>query len=161
CISGQISVLQEQIFDLIKERKIAILAEKKLLEEKMADLRSQFPDLPERWRKEKWLDLKSQMGIKRVGALTDLVESKTISSHLHHVESKPLDMAALPAIPSHPGIFFKVAIMAFLAGLIAFAHSFFKTVLSGFPTSIEKLRAMRYPLSGAISPFCDGPFKEP
>jgi len=157
CISGQISVMQEQLSDCIKDRKRSLSEERKILEGKMAQIRSQFSELPQKWRKEKWLNLRVQMGIKMVQALTDLVDSKTIASHLHHSESKPLDCATVPSAPIPPILLVKAFLGAFLAGFVSVSRSFLRAVLSGFPTSSEKLRAMRYPFLGEISSFCDGP----
>jgi len=161
CISGQISVLQERLSDWVKERKNSVTAAKKIVLEKLEAIRTGFSDLPEKWRKEKWLNLKTQMGIKMVQALTELSESKTISSHLHHIETKPLDSPIAPEIPCKPGIFLKTFIGAVLFGFSSFARAFLKAVLAGFPSSREKLAAMRYPVRGGISPFCDGPLDSP
>lgn len=160
-ISGQISVLQERLADAVKERIDSLLTEKKILEENRKEILTGFADLPEKWRREEWIHLKTQMGIKMVGALTELIESKTISSHLHHVESKPLDFATLPTLPCRPGLLFKTFLGAFLFGFAVFSRSFLQTVLRGFPSSLEKLSAMRYPILGELSPFCDGKETEP
>jgi tyrosine-protein kinase Etk/Wzc len=160
-ISGQISVLQERLADSVKERKTALLKEKVILEEKMRQILNGLTDIPERWRREKWLNLKSQMGIKMVQGLTELVESKTISSHLHHVESKPLDIATLPTTPCSPGLLVKAILGAMLAGFFVFSRAFLAAVLKGFPSTKEKLCAMGYPVLGEISTVCDGPGTEP
>ena len=160
-ISGQISVLQERLADSVKERKTALLKEKTILEEKVRQILNGLTDIPERWRREKWLNLKSQMGIKMVQGLTELVESKTISSHLHHVESKPLDIATLPTTPCSPGLLVKAFLGAMLAGFFVFSRAFLGAVLKGFPSTKEKLCAMGYPVLGEISTVCDGPGTEP
>jgi tyrosine-protein kinase Etk/Wzc len=160
-ISGEISVLQASLADSIKERKTALLKEKKILSEKMKKFLDGLSDIPDRWRKEKWLNLKTQMAIKMVQGLTELVEAKTISSHLEHVESKPLDLATNPAVSCSPRLFLKAFFGAFLAGFAVFSRSFLRIVLKGFPSSNEKLCAMQYPVLGEISTFCDGPRVEP
>jgi hypothetical protein len=101
------------------------------------------------------------MGIKMVQGLTELVESKTISSHLHHVESKPLDIATIPTIPCSPKLLVKAFLGALLAGFSVFSRAFLRTVLKGFPSTKEKLCAMSYPVLGEISTVCDGPGAEP
>jgi len=161
CIMGQISALQARLSDMAKERKATLVFEKGIIQQKLEGLKGEFADFPERWRSEKWINLKTQMGLKMMHALTDLVESKTIASHLHHIESKPLDTATLPAIPRYPGIFLKAFLGAFLGGLGSFGRSFLRSLLKGFPSSKEKLAAMRYPLLGEITTACDGPLSEP
>lgn len=157
CIHRQISALHEQARDSIRERREALLSEKDLLEKKMAELRASMKDLPEKWQLEKWLDLKTKGGIKVMEAITQLIESKTIGHHLHHIESKPLDLAILPTIPQPPHLFQMGFLGAFLTGFGFFFLSLVRTILRGFPSSLEKLRAMRFPLLGEISSFCDGP----
>lgn len=160
CITGHLSVLQEGLQHSMQDRKNIILADKRILEEKMAELRSQFSHIPSKWRKEKWLDLKTQMGIKMIQTLTELVESKTINSHLHHIESKPLDKASLPPLPIYPYLRIKAFLGAIFAALASFSRAFIRSILSGFPMSGEKLRAMRYSVLGSISFLCDGPITD-
>jgi len=158
CIHRQISVLNEQASDGIKERRNALVQEKQLLERKMGDLRVQASiGLPEKLRQEKWLDLKTDMGTKMMEALTELVESKTINHHLHHIESKPLDAAVLPLLPKPPGLFSMAFLGAFGTGFGFFLIQLLRTILKGFPSSLDKLRAMRFPILGEISGLCDGP----
>lgn len=160
CINQQLSVYYEQAADAVKERREALIQEKKLLETKMQDIRDLASELPEKWRLEKWLELKTEMGTKMMETLTNLVESKTIGHHLHHVESKPLDFAILPELPQKPGLFTMAFLGAFGAAFGTFFLKLVRTILKGFPTSAEKLRAMRFPFAGVISPFCDGPETE-
>lgn len=158
CIHAQISVLKERASDAIKERKEALLQEKKILEEKIEKLRLKAgKELPERWRHEQWLNLKTEMGTKMMAALTELVESKTIGHHLHHIESKPLDVAILPSLPERPYLFAKTIFGAFSIGFASFVFRLFQTILKGFPSSFEKLKAMRYPILGKIGSHLDGP----
>jgi hypothetical protein len=157
CITGQISVLQERLIDWVKDRKSAILEEKRVLDEKIEQMRSNFSSLPEKWRREKWLELKTGIGIKMIQALTELTESKTIGSELHHIESKPLDPAFPPTLPKSPGLLIKTFLGALIAGLGLFSRFFLKAALLGFPSSKEKLMAHQLPFLGEISPHCDGP----
>ncbi len=160
CINQQLSVFYEQAADAVKERREALIQEKQILEKKMLDIRALASELPEKWRLEKWLELKTEMGTKMMETLTNLVESKTIGHHLHHVESKPLDFATLPEFPQKPGLFTMAFLGAFGAAFGTFFLKLIRTILKGFPTSAEKLRAMRFPFAGEISSFCDGPATE-
>lgn len=161
CINRNISVLYETANSDIKERRNALLKEKSVLANKMEEMKKKTIDLPEKWRLEKWLELKTEMGQKMMETLTQLVESKTIGHHLHHVESKPLDRAILPLEPEKPHLFTKAFLGAFAAAFGAFFLSLFKTILKGFPVSLEKLKALRLPTLGIISSNCDGPRGSP
>jgi len=161
CISREISVLHERMRDVLKERRAAILQEKKIIEEKMEALRCVSADFPEKWRQEKWLDLNMQVGVKMIEVMTELVEGKTVAQHLHHVESKPLDLAIAPLSPNKPGL-----LTASFLGFVAFGSGLFfvsllSAILAGFPVTLERLKAMKYPALGQISSISDGPCIEP
>lgn len=160
CINQQISILNEQASDAIKEQRKALVCERKLLEEKIAALRERASQLPDKWRLEKWLEFRTELGTKIMETLTEVVETKTIGHHLHHVESKPLDFAVPPPLPSKPDLFAKAFFCAFVAVCLSFFFSLIRSILRGFPSSFDKLRAMCYPLLGSISSLCDGPVLE-
>ncbi|MES2273251.1 MAG: hypothetical protein V4487_03575 [Chlamydiota bacterium] len=157
CMNRQISALHAQARDTIRQKREALILEKMLLQKKMEEIRERAVELPEKWRLEKWLDLKSEMGQKMMETVTQLVESKTIGHHLHHVESKPLDLATLPVLPQPPHLFILLFLGAFSASFGAFFVSLIRSILKGFPTSLEKLQAMGWPILGTVSSFCDGP----
>jgi hypothetical protein len=46
-------------------------------------------------------------------------------------------------------------------GAFSFGASLVRSILKGFPSSLEKLRALRFPLLGPISFLCDGPAVDP
>ncbi len=161
CINQQISVLYEQATDSVKAHRQALLLEKKLLEKKMGEIRKSLATvLPEKWRCEKWLKIKTEMVGKMMETVTEVVESKTISTHLHHVESKPLDRAVLPRLPLKPRLYIKSFVGAFALSFILFFFAFVRRLLKGFPLSLEKLRALHLPILGSVSAFCDGPSVE-
>ncbi|PIS02287.1 MAG: hypothetical protein COT85_05845 [Chlamydiae bacterium CG10_big_fil_rev_8_21_14_0_10_42_34] len=162
CINGQISTLYEQAADAIKEHKQALLLEKSLLEEKVAKIRSILSlVLPEKWKQEKWLGIKTGLVSKGMEKVTEIVETKAITNLLHHVESKPLDMALIPSIPQKPRLYLLTFVGALMLPLLVFSFAFIKQLLKGFPVTLEKLRALRLSVLGEISSFCDGPSVEP
>ena len=156
CINRQISVIHEQIKDAVSSRKTELLQEKKMLDEKMVDIRSHLVDLPQKWHMENMLNLKAKMNQKIMGAVSELVESKTIGHHLHHIESKPLDRAVAPFVPCPPHLLASLFIGSFVGGFGLFFISLIRTILKGFPINGEKLKALKLPLSGEISSDCDG-----
>ncbi len=150
CIHQQLSVAQEKCVELVAQRKCALHEEKQLLAKKMEELRDVAKDLPERWKLEHWLELKTVLGSKIMTAMTELVESKTISQHLHQVGSKPLDLAVVPFLPQKPGLFRLSLLSAFAATFLFFFGSLIRNILRGFPLSSEKLQALRYPFHGSL-----------
>jgi hypothetical protein len=158
CINRLISVLNEQVWDAIKERRQTLSLEKDLLEKKIAAIRTSIAaSFPEKWRFEKWLDVKTSMIRKILEAITEVVESKSLSNHLHFVESKPLDHAIDPIKPIPPGLFRMIAFGAFIFPFLVFSFILINQLLKGFPITLEKLKALDLPVLGPISPFCDGP----
>ncbi len=161
CLNRQISVLHEQFSDTLKERRQALTLEKELLQKKMEGMRTSFSAiLPEKWRFEKWLSLKTMMMGKMMEAMTEVVESKTISTHLYQVASKPLDIALTPTAPERPQLFLMTCLGAFGFSFLFFFSNLIRQLIRGFPVSGEKLKALRLPVLGRISPFCDGPAVE-
>lgn len=161
CVQKQLSVLDETFRDSIKQKKGQLVQEKQILEDKMTDLRLLGVKMPEKWRQEKWLKLKTDMGTKMIEGLTEIVEAKTISHHLHRFESKPLDIATLPTTPAPPFLLLYSFVGALGIAGSAFGLKLIQTILKGFPSSFEKLRALRFPLLGKISFLCDGPAVDP
>ncbi|OGN55680.1 MAG: hypothetical protein A2796_00695 [Chlamydiae bacterium RIFCSPHIGHO2_01_FULL_44_39] len=157
----EISVLENQAMDCVKEREEVLLLEKELLEKQVSRLRGSLAEiLPQKWRFEKWLSMKSHMISKMMDAVTEIVESKNMSIQLHHVQSKPLDMALLPSVPEPPHLFAMAYVGAFSLPFFLFSLSLIRQALRGFPLSLEKLQALKLPVLGAMSSFCDGPLVE-
>lgn len=157
CINAQVSVLHGQAIDAIKERRKALLIEKEVLEKKMEELRVSLASiLPEKWRFEKWLGIKTAMVSKVMETVTEVVESKSLHSQMHHVESKPLDPALIPPSPMPPHLYRMAYLGAFAVPFLIFSFAFIRRLVRGFPVTHEKLKALKFPLLGPISPFCDG-----
>lgn len=158
CINRLLSVLNEQVWDAVKERRQTLLLEKMLLKEKMAGIRTSLAAiLPEKWRFEKWLNIKTSMVSKVMETVTEVVESKSLSNHLHRVESKPLDIALTPTAPNPPGFYTVICLGAFVFPFLVFSFVLINQLLKGFPITLEKLKALHLPVLGPISAFCDGP----
>ncbi len=161
CINRQISVLHEQANDSIKDRRQALLAERKLLEKKMDEIRTTLATIiPEKWQFEKWLTIKTNMVNKVMDTVTEIVESKNLSSLMHHVESKPLDIAFLPATPKSPRLRYLMYLGAFVVPCMVFLLALIQQFWKGFPLTLEKLQVLKMPALGSISAFCDGPSVE-
>lgn len=160
CINRNLSILHEQARDTLLERQEALHLEKRLLEEKMEKMRVLAQELPEKWRQEKWIHLKTDIASRMMKTLTELVESKTIGHHLHHVQSKPLDFAVLPPLPYKPRLLILTCLGMIGSFFLSFFRKLFPLMAKGFPTSLEKLVLMQYPVLGKISAFCDGPAVE-
>lgn len=157
CINQKISVLHETIESNLVDRKRILLKEKEMLSKKIEELRVMASDIPEKWKKNQMLELKTELGTKIMSATTELVETKTIGSHLHHVESKPLDPAVIPFLPKPPRVLEMGGLGGFFGLFGVLFAALFKTMRTGFPTTGRKLQMLGLPFSGLLSLFCDGP----
>jgi hypothetical protein len=155
-LNQTISVLHEQSSDAMKERRKSLLLEREILEKTIENARSDFASrFPEKWRNEKWLEVKSEMLNAMMASVTTAAEGKSLAAHLHRIESKPLDLAEIPLIPVKP-----LLIQGFFAGALLFpfflfAFSFARELFKGFPLTPEKLQALGLSSLGEISSFCD------
>jgi len=155
-ISQRLSILDKQIADHLASRKRTLNFEKKLLEKNAQELKHQMLSLPEKWRLENLLKLKVDIGSKMMEALTQVVESKTISQHLHQIQSKPLDRALIPIKPILPNLFLYTLLGAILGFMGVFFYWVFKSILHGFPLSKDTLLSYKKHCSGDITDRCDG-----
>ncbi len=156
-INEQISVLYGQAKEGVKERQKALGIEKEILEKKMEEIRASLAAIwPEKWRFEKWLGIKTAMVNKVMETVTEVVESKTMASQMHHVESKPLDLAWPPILPKPSPIFRMTLLGGLIFPLWVFSIIFIRKLSKGFPVTYEKLKALHVPVLGKIGTFCDG-----
>ncbi len=153
----QISILDQQAKDYLFFRKENILKEKNLLQNQMQSIRNNMLLLPEKWKKEKLLDLRSGAALKMIQSLTSLIESKTIEYHLKQIASKPIELAEFPKGPNSKKGFF-IFVVTFLIGLfLAFLYFFIRALSKGFIATLDNLSAIKEITLGEISYACDGP----
>ncbi len=155
-LKDEFSMLLRTAQTLLQEKKESLLQQKELLQKRMSSLREEFVSIADHWKQEQMLQFQKELGIRMVGAVSELVESKTISQHFHQVASKLLDPAIKPLLPKSP----KVLLMASVGGILGGSFTFFFLLLQmmfrGFPLTKEKLQIMGYPLLGEISDSLDG-----
>lgn len=155
-IHQKLSVFKEQLQEAFVSQAVTIHQEEQLVDRKMQEIRKMAAKVPRQWQQEQWLQTKTEMAGKMLSALTEMVEGKNIGYHLHHVASKPLDMASLSRTPQKPKLFVKAGAggIALFFGL--FFSAFLVELLRGFPLSLEQLCTLRVPALGMLSRFCQG-----
>ncbi len=156
CLHRHISLLQEAIQEEIAKRRLELSEEKQLLEQQMADLRSQLASLPEKWYGEQLFELKSKSHQMIMEAVVQLVETKTISHHLHQIGSKPVDAALSSFLPIFPYASLTLCLGSLLFSGCYFFSSLLKEAARGFSMNGEKLRQLGLPFSGFLSSSSDG-----
>lgn len=153
----EISLLDNQLQDYLKEKKEGLVLEKESINKYLKNLQKDMQSIPKQWKLEKELNFKTEMGLKMMQAITQLIETKTISSHLNKVESKILDYPVLPVSPMPSHVFLYAIIAAFVGCFFSYCYYFFITMLKGFPLSLETLLSLGKIVCGKLSFYCDGP----
>lgn len=149
----KIASLQQLMLDLLKR-------EKKLIEDKLQDLKNQMAGLPEQWRLENLLKLKTDLAKGMMEGLTHLTESKVLNRHLYHVESRPLDAAFASPAPKPPRLLLFALFGAAAAAFFTYLAGFVKGIACGFPASSDTLKLFGEHTCGILSSLCDAPFSE-
>ena len=155
-VNQKITLLNETADNFVKSRIDYLNVEKNLLHEKTKELQEKMEILPQRWKLEKMLELKSDMSIKIMQASSQLLEAKTMAHHLHQIQSRPLDLAVAPFLPVPPYLLFLLLLSVVLATIFVFIFYFIKSALYGFHVSLASLEASNHNVGGVISPLCDG-----
>ncbi len=150
-LNQKISLLNEEAKDFVASRIKNLEDEKKLLLQRTQDLRESMVDLPLRWKAEKLLQIKTEMGLNIMKSTSDLLESKTIQHHLEQLQSKPLDIAIPPLFPKKNNLFFLFILFFFVFSFLVFIFYFVKSAIMGFPVSLESLGALNQHVCGYIS----------
>jgi hypothetical protein len=154
-INRKLLALQEELKNLVQSERIVLEQEHALLEQQMNLLRESFASLADKWRSEKWCKLQTEMATKMMAGISELVESKTIAYHMHHIESKALDLAAVPLLPNKPNYLARALLGAMLATSLAALYLVLRQVIQGFPVSVDLLKAINYPIAGPLSSQCE------
>jgi hypothetical protein len=152
-IEEKLASLQDISIELIKN-------EKKLIKDKLFEIKQRMSDLPEKWRLENKLKLKSELCKSMMEGMSRLVEFKNVNHHLFQVESKPLDPARPPLKPMYPALLLLSVCGAFLGTGASFAFLVGRDVLKGLPVSLQSLKIHQFPAAGKWSSDCDCPFSE-
>jgi tyrosine-protein kinase Etk/Wzc len=153
-INQKISLLNERLTNFVSCRVESLNSEKKLLQEKLNELHKKLYILPERWEREKLLQLKNEMSQAMIESASEILESKTISYHLHFIHSKPLDIAELPLLPKEPHLKFIFLLSYLVAIILAYCFFFMKSVFNGFYVSLSSLEIFGQKVGGFITPLC-------
>lgn len=145
-LDQQISVLKRHSQDEIEEKKKSLLAEKERLKKKL----ERSKHLPERWKRENWLQMKTDLSKEVMTILTELVESKTMGHQLFHIESKPLDFSTAARLPQNTHLLMLTLLCGLGCGVLYFFAQTLVSIASGLPLTASALKAMKLPFSGTI-----------
>lgn len=160
-LTQKISIYQQQMEEYLAAHRENLLSEKALLGQKLDQLKEQMIVLPQKWKKENELNLKTDLSLQMMKTTTSLVEKKTILHHLEQVSSKPLDLAIVPFRPKSPRLILYTVLAFLIAAVSAFFYHLIRAFMHGFEISLEALKMEHPYVSGEISSSCDGPSLDP
>lgn len=155
-VNQKLAILHEEIKEQLKQIKLSLELQRDLTFEKVTEMRETFAGmLPDKWRFEHWLEMKTAMLQKMMETVTGVVESKTMSSRLHHVASKALDPALIPSVPKSPHLFVFTCLGGFAFALLGFSFYLIRALFEGFPLNLQKLKALELPVIDSLTSFAD------
>ncbi len=141
-----IGTLETQIEGFIQNHLENLNEKKKILQEKLEQLKRDMRHLPDRWLHENKLQFRSDLDMGMIEGMIKLIESKNIEAHLMQIESKPLDRAYAPLKPKPPFLIVFSCLGFFMGGIATFGFQVLKASNRGFPISPEHLRALHIPV---------------
>lgn len=152
-IKEKLSSLEQVIADLLR-------TEKKLIEDRLLEVRDRMSDWPEKWSLDKKFKLRTELTKGMMEGLSQVFESKTLNRHLFHVESRPIDSAIAPLSPQPPRFAFFLLSTFCASALLLYLYFFFRALQKGVPLSIQTLQVMGEHVSGEISFSITQPFDQ-
>lgn len=150
-INQKMAALLQQEEKFLNSRKKQIQAEKKLLMQKIDSIKSDMQFLPTQWFKETMLKWQTELSMRMMESITKILESKTISSHLHNISSKPLDYAFQPLEPNGKNLLLKMIFFVIVSSIGFLLYLIIHMQLKGFTPSLATLQEMDQKVVGSIS----------
>ncbi|MFS8564510.1 MAG: hypothetical protein LVR00_09540 [Rhabdochlamydiaceae bacterium] len=95
----QLTLTKEKMHSLQQVIVSLLKTEKKLLHEKLSNLRHQMHDLPTKWCFENKFKFNNNLTREVMQGLVQVTESKQLASQLYQADARPLDRAFPPFIP--------------------------------------------------------------
>jgi hypothetical protein len=152
-LEDKASSLQQMTFELLQE-------EQELLKGKLLELNAKMKELPEKWRRESLLLGRKEFGMMMLEWVSQLIESKALSQNTFQIHSRPLDWATIPQMPKSSKAFLFGLLGALVGSAGCYLALFSRSLLKGLPVSLETLRLLGFPVSGALSKFCHVPLSQ-
>lgn len=150
-LDQQIALSNLKKKELISSYHVELSSEKQALEKHLDDLAKEMSLIPDQWKLEKELKLKTKMVLSTLDSLGKVLEEKSFLSQLKKVQSKPVDKAELYFLQERPLLFFLSFAFALFCTLFSFLVLFLKRCLYGFSLSKELLQIYGQDVLGSFS----------
>lgn len=147
-LNQEIALLDQQVTDRIIQKKRALQAERKLIENRLEEIKGELTMIPDQWLKENKLQFSSEMNMKMLEGLVQLVESKNIEHHLNQIQSKPVDEAYTDMYPVSPHIRIFTLIGGIIGCVVGFVFVISLDFSRGFPLTLKNLKLQQRTVCG-------------
>jgi|GEM_PF-2381531 len=136
----EIKALEQQIQEQMIQKKKMLLFENEQIERDLEKIKTELKEIPEKWVMENKLQLKANINVAVIQAISQLIESKSMSMHLVNIESKVVDKAYLPLTPKTYPIVLYAFIFGALTTFFSLAMLILKQISHGFICSAAGLK---------------------
>lgn len=154
-IHEQISILENQIKNLITNTIADLKREEKLLQTNLSELHYDMSAMPKKWAAERMIGQEMAINRRMMEEITKLVESKIINDNTEKIQAAPVDLPLIPIHPKSPNILLFTLIGAITGTFLTFAWTLATTVSKGIEILPETLHQAGLHYSGTLSGTCD------
>lgn len=140
-IDQKIALGDQKKQDLLASYQKELQWEKNFLESNLENIAEQMKQVPDQWKIEKELRIKTSMVMETLKSIGQVFEERSFLAQLKKIQSKPVDKASLFFIHERPLLFFLSFAFAFFSAFFTFIVIFYKKCFSGFPLTKELLKA--------------------
>lgn len=149
-VQQQISVLEKHLDEYISSRIENLKQEKLVFESQQQDLKEEMQKMPSKWASEKLIDQHLEMSRKMVEKITELVESKNLSTNLDIAQSSPIDHAIPSLHPLKPRLLLFILLGALTGGFLSSGFFISRSIIVGVPATQENLLLQGQHVAGVI-----------
>lgn len=150
-IQQNIGVAENQIHEQIKTRLANLKQELALINKQQSELQQQMASLPKKWVSEQLINQHMEMHRQMSREITNLVESKNISSNLEIIQSAPVDIAIPPLHPDSPRFLMFTLLGTFVGLFMMASGTLIRAIGKGVPASDESLRFVGLQVAGSLN----------
>lgn len=156
-INQKLSATTQQISDQRQIYLDKLQQRKKILTQRIGELKEKLLQVPKQWRTEELLKVRQDLSTQVMQSITQLVEKKTIEKHISQVNSKVLDPPLASFFPEPKKLFLYTILFGLLGSFGVYALLTLWELLAGTSVSIPLLQSVKVHLSGVVSFSLDGP----
>ncbi|MEM7175473.1 MAG: hypothetical protein AAF443_06085 [Chlamydiota bacterium] len=142
----EIALIERELQRKTEAELSQLTAEAHLINQQIDKLKEEMSELPDSWPRERKIDFNTQLNLKMLEKMTELVESKNIEHYLSVARSKPFCLATASLVPTAPPIRFFALLGAAIGLVITWGWLILRAVVKGLPLTFANLALRGYPM---------------